>query len=195
MHLRPILPFSPFVMAATLALAACSGGPGNTTGSPAPGTAPLSSVGGVCEATCAHLAACGVPLGSDCNAKCEAATPSYRSCAGAANAASDCNALATCAFEASAQVNCVSGGGVPAGTGTCNAAALCEGRCNVSSAPLSCACACASAASPSVAIDLLINNSCAGARCPECNAPNPGPDCNACFDQKCGGVQPACAAH
>jgi hypothetical protein len=203
MNLGPTLLLSPLLISLALPLAACSGGSGGIGPSPVPpdatpalreGAPPAG--GNVCETTCAHLTACGTPYDANCASSCASAAASYRSCADAANAANDCNALATCVFEASAQVLCPSGGGVPTGAGTCSAAALCQGQCNASgAAPSSCGCECIRTMSPSVAMDLLIKDSCAVIRCPtECNPAAPTPACNTCFNQMCADVSQACAA-
>jgi len=181
-------------MVALTALSSCGGSAATDMGDGPPDMAQVSDVA-LCDNACARLVACGVFLDNQCSTNCQAGDATYKACLRAA--ASDCNAIALCIFKALAPFVCPGGGGVPAGTGTCKAAADCEGQCNATGAPRSCGCACVAAMSPTKTLSLLVNNSCADSRCAiQCGPPpnGNGNACNACHAQLCQAAYNQCAA-
>jgi hypothetical protein len=110
--------------------------------------------------------------------------------------ASDCNGLALCAFRQDSALTCGNEtAGFPAGGENCGTTALCEGMCVVANQPASCRCACNARMAPRHALNLLINNQCAVARCPaECGLGGNGPACVTCFQARCQAESARCAA-
>jgi hypothetical protein len=142
-----------------------------------------------CQQACATLTACGVGFGESCASDCMR-MPVFLSCVQAAP--NECNALALCAFRQGA-TTCGGTPGVPSGTQTCGAAALCEGMCTVAEQPAACACACAAGLQPGQAIKLLINNQCAVQKCGAvCRPGGSGAACISCFQSSCQAESAQC---
>ena len=177
------------------------GGPASLpNGAPAaaavsPGEVAASAQGDVqlCQSACAMLTQCGVAYGADCASNCLKA-PVFVACA--RTAAPTCNALALCAFQQDSAASCGSAtAGVPAGGESCGTTALCEGMCAVANQPASCRCACNAQMAPARAINLLVNNQCALAKCPAvCGPGGNGPACVTCFQTNCSVENTSCVA-
>jgi len=110
------------------------------------------------------------------------------------SSANECNALALCPFKQGGSFFCGGeAGGTPSGSGTCKAAADCEGACTAGGMPISCSCKCWVGVSPAKALNLLINNECANARCKtECGPGGTGMACLACHAAKCASEAAQC---
>lgn len=164
------------------ALAGCGGGPVSQLPDL---SLPLTDQQ-VCDQSCSALISCGVQYDfPGCTANCQGGATVFRACAREAGA--NCNALALCAFKQYAASFCPGGVGVPAGATSCRDTAMCQGACNVGNPTASCGCSCNAALDPAKALNLLINDQCAAARCASCNfATFDGPACNVCAAQLCG---------
>src|SRR4051794_39682154 len=80
-----------------------------------------------CQAACTKLAGCGVAYDATCATNCLMA-PTFLACV--KRSAQECNALALCTFEQASALFCGDQTtAYPSGTGTCAAAAMCEGLC------------------------------------------------------------------
>lgn len=173
--------------------AAGAGGSSSLSNPSTPGSQPAPADLAVCQRACSTMVSCGVEYDSTCAANC-LNVPLFLDCA---RTATDCNALALCAFRVDSALTCGGSttGGYPAGTDSCGTAALCEGVCAANSQPASCRCACNARMAPSQAINLLINNQCAVAKCPtECGATGNGPACVSCFQARCQPESAQCTA-
>lgn len=174
------------------------GGGAGAAGGGAAGSGAAGGAGGassnqaLCTSSCAAFTTCGVTTKATCIADCESSSSSYRSCIRAA--ASNCNNLAMCYFEAIAGTDCPAGGGVPASTATCNATDSCLGTCNTSGGGAPCRCGCQAAASPAVANLLLGIDSCSTAMCASSCTGAGSADCNTCFQNSCQTPRAACLA-
>ncbi len=159
------------------------------------GAAPLDVTDAhVCSAACTSLTNCGVLYDNTCAATCLSSDPVFIACA--RNALGDCNGLAMCAFRQAAVTACGGVAGIPVGAATCAQAGVCEASCGTLSEAPGCVCDCWSALAPSRAINLLINNQCATARCPIACGPNgSGSQCQSCFAQMCSDKESQCASH
>jgi tRNA A-37 threonylcarbamoyl transferase component Bud32 len=146
----------------------------------------------VCQAACAQMSSCGVLTDPGCPSTCEQ-RDDFRTCAVAAG--SDCERMAQCGFRLTATNLCPSGGGIPAGSNSCNTVAGCENDCLLMGAPSSCICNCMSSLSPDRARELLADNVCALVRCPACNANGEGAACVQCVSQECGPQVADCMSH
>jgi hypothetical protein len=146
-----------------------------------------------CEQACTKLASCGVLYDASCPTNCLAA-PVFLACI--KRSVQECNPLALCTFRQASAIFCGNEmAAYPAGQSTCATAATCEGVCTAQNQPASCRCACWNALSPAKALNLLINNECATARCRvECNTPGAGAACLSCFNQSCGPQNAQCVA-
>jgi hypothetical protein len=171
-----------------------TGGAGGTGGTPGGGTGGggTGGTGGAagktdmewCQQACNKLTSCGVLYDATCASNC-LLTPVFLACAKAS--AQECNPLALCAFKQAGATFC--GGeaaGTPSAGGTCKGAADCEGACTAGGQPVSCGCKCWTALDPSKALNLLVNDECANARCKaECAPTGSGAACLSCFAARC----------
>jgi hypothetical protein len=191
----------------TLAIGGCGGGSSSGSSGPASvgssggPTASASSQHGasdqqVCETACAKLVACGVDYGAACVDSCRQAS-TFVACLRESDL-QDCNAIALCNFKQGAATSC--GGadnGVPAGNGSCRAAADCTGQCTLAGQGAACACGCTANLSPDKAMDLLVNDACATTKCPaSCSGPAPqGAACMSCFQANCANEIARCQSN
>jgi hypothetical protein len=169
--------------------------PGGTTGT-ATATRETMTAGSdmdTCQRACATLTGCGVQFGGDCAANCLHA-PVFLACARTAEPT--CNVLALCALRQDSALTCGSEtAGYPAGSDSCGTAATCEGMCAVANQPASCRCACTARLAPGRAINLLINNQCALAKCAAaCGSTGNGAACVTCFQERCQSETLQCVA-
>ena len=171
-----------------------AGGAGGTTPGTTTAVDTTSSAAdtAVCQRACSTLTACGVEYDATCVAGC-LQTPVFLDCA---RTATDCNSLALCAFRVDSTVTCGNAtAGYPSGTEACGTAATCQGLCAATSQPASCRCACNAELAAGNAINLLINDQCALAKCPvECGATGNGPACVSCFQSHCQTESAQCTA-
>jgi hypothetical protein len=160
-----------------------TGGSGGMTATGGAGGAGMTDMQW-CQQACTKLAGCGVAYDANCPSNCMIA-PVFLACVKASP--DECGPLALCTFKQGGALFC--GGeaaGTPAGAGTCKAAADCEGACTAAGQPLSCSCKCWMGVAPAKAINLLINNECAQARCKtECGPTGSGAACLSCHGAKC----------
>jgi len=165
------------------AAAGAGGAGGSATGGMGGGGAAMSDMQW-CQQACTKLAGCQVGYDDACPANCLLA-PVFLACV--KTSPNECNPLALCTFKQAGALFCGgAAGGTPSGGGTCKAAADCEGSCTAMGKPISCSCACWAGLAPAKAINLLINNECATARCKtECGATGSGAACLACHAAKC----------
>ncbi len=146
-----------------------------------------------CEDACDALIECGVLFDrATCSLSCQGSSEFSR-CAG--DATNDCNALALCAFEQNSADHCGGSSGVPRGSESCADVADCEGKCSVAGGSESCSCSCRAKLAPAAALELLVNDQCALARCPEvCLVSGlPSPACVTCFGLRCQDKSDACS--
>ena len=186
-----------WAMAAVTGCGGASGEPTGAAGAAPSGTTPVDTTAGsadvaVCQRACSTLVGCGVEYDATCAASC-LQQPLFLDCA---RTATDCNGLALCAFRVDSTVTCGSPtAGYPAGAEACGTAATCQGLCAATSQPASCRCACNAQTAPSNAINLLINDQCALAKCPvDCGATGSGPACLSCFQAHCQAESAQCVA-
>jgi hypothetical protein len=175
-----------------------TGGAGTTGTATATATATRETMAAssdvdTCQRACAALTGCGVQFGADCAANCLRA-PVFLACARTAEPT--CNALALCALRQDSALTCGSEtAGYPAGSDGCGTAATCEGMCAVTNQPASCRCACTARLAPGRAINLLINNQCALAKCAAaCSPGGSGAACVTCFQERCQNESLQCVA-
>jgi hypothetical protein len=149
-----------------------------------------------CQQACTKLAVCGVLYDATCATNC-LQTPIFLGCV--KTSPQECNPLALCVFKQGGALFCGSEvAGTPAGVGTCKAAAECEGTCTAAGQPISCGCKCWMGLAPAKALNLLVNNECANARCKAECAPPPtgsGAACLTCFSAKCVSESAQCQAN
>ena len=141
-----------------------------------------------CEDGCKLLAGtCGARVDATCVARCEA-DPIVRSCAGEALTRPDrCAELAVCAWEATCNAR------IDAGVTSCREAMTCQ-----ASRPGDAVsgCACLSGISPSGALYLWRNDSCASLACAaECTTGSTPMRCGACVAQRCRRENQDCGSH
>jgi hypothetical protein len=117
-------------------------------------------------------------------------TPAYESCL-ATTDLDDCSAVALCNFEA-VDSKCGGTAGVPAGSESCSEVASCQGTCVQTNGGDSCTCACDAKLSPAKAVNLLIYNDCALAKCPSCGGGSGGDECVTCFKANCAAEASQC---
>jgi hypothetical protein len=192
------------VLGLAAALGGCGGGEyadevrdmGKTGGGETATASATRGAGGdmeLCQRACATLTGCGVQYDATCAASCLQA-PAFLACA--RTAAPTCNALALCALRQDSAWTCGNEtAGYPAGSDSCGTAATCAGMCAVANQPASCRCACNARMAPAQAINLVINNQCALAKCAAtCGPGGNGPACVTCFQQRCQAENLQCAS-
>jgi hypothetical protein len=172
--------------------AGASGGNASSDGGAFPDAASAASEQ-VCSSACSALIGCGVTYPSTCATDCLANTV-FIACAGPAG--QDCNALALCAFKQSASTSCPGGGGVPAGTSTCDKLRSCNAACFSSTDAKACACACDAALSPDKALDALVDDTCAKGMCAsDCSDTGTAAACRTCEDAHCASQVARCTSN
>ena len=141
----------------------------------------------LCDQACFALSSCGDFIDAACSPGCQSAASSFLTCVRAAD--TDCNALAACVLTSAC------GGRGPTGNTSCHTAAQCEAGCNTVTPGPACLCGCVGQLDPHHAIELLVNNSCALARCASTCTAGPafnGVACNACFAMMCADQNAMC---
>jgi len=148
----------------------------------------------VCASACSALITCGVDyVQASCVSGCLTSTV-FLPCLMTVGT-TDCNAMALCAWKQDSASVC-DGGAIPSGVETCDEVATCEGDCDSINAPPSCGCQCQVQLDPAKSLNLLINDQCAGGKCPsECGPTGNGPSCLACYNELCQTEQAQCVAN